>query len=230
MTEISHNGSRVSSPHRAPARAVTGLRRFAALSAPSRAVAREEAERCALCGEVLGARHAHLAEVRERSLVCACTACALLFTRAGAAGGRYRTVPDRVVSDPAGPLTDAEWAELGIPVDIVFFFRNSERDQVVASYPSPAGVTECDLDLTAWDELATARPLLRAIEPDVEAILVAGSRPRETFLVPIDACYSLAGALRLNWHGFDGGAEVRQILATFLDGLRQRARPLEAGR
>lgn len=148
-------------------------------------------------------------------------------------GGRYRTVPDRVLRDPAGPLTDAEWASLAIPVNIAFFFVNSALDRVVASYPSPAGVTECELDLAAWDELSAGRPLLRAIAPDVEAILVAeiaGAGPRETFLVPIDACYALAGALRLNWHGFDGGAEVRQILTTYLGDLRRRARVLEDGR
>ena len=93
-------------------------------------------------------------------------------------------------------------------------------------------MTECELDLAAWDRLAAAHPLLRALAPDVEAILVAGGGPREaggieTFLVPIDVCYSLAGALRLEWHGFDGGAEVRRILADLLAGLRQRARTLE---
>jgi Family of unknown function (DUF5947) len=225
---------------------VTGLRRFAAGSGASRAGARGEAapgqtpgetapgetaaERCALCGEAVGTRHGHLVDNQQRSIVCACQACALLFTRPGAAGGRYRTVPDRVAYDPSAPLTDAEWAELRIPVDVAFFFVNSALDQVVASYPSPAGVTECELDLTAWAELAATHPLLGAMEPDVEAILVTGSQPRETFLVPIDACYSLAGALRLHWHGFDGGAEVRQTLTAFLADLRRRARPLEVTR
>jgi hypothetical protein len=201
-----------------------------------------------MCGEPVPAEHRHLVDTQDRSLACACTACSLLFTHAGAAGGRYRAVPDRVLSDPAGPLTDAEWGALGIPVGIAFFFRNSALGRIVASYPSPAGVTECELDLTAWDELAATRPLLRQLAPDVEAILVAASdpretdrdpretdpapretdpAPRETYLVPIDVCYSLAGALRLNWHGFDGGAEVRQILGSLLADLRRRARPLE---
>ena len=104
--------------------------------------------------------------------------------------------------------------------------------RVIASYPSPAGVTECELDLAAWDKLAAAHPLLRALAPDVEAILVIGGGPHEagrieTFLVPIDVCYSLAGALRLDWHGFDGGAEVRRILTDLLGRLRQRAKPLD---
>jgi hypothetical protein len=37
-------------------------------------------------------------------------------------------------------------------------------------------------------------------------------------------CYALAGTLRMNWHGFDGGTEVRQILSDFLADLRRRSR------
>jgi hypothetical protein len=177
-----------------------GLRRFAR-PRPVAGVAAPE-ERCELCGERLGTEH-------------------------------YSTVPDRVRHDPRSPLTEAEWAELQIPVSIAFFFFNSALGRVIASYPSPAGVTECELDLAAWDRLAAAHPLLSALAPDVEAILVTGGGPRETapietFLVPIDVCYSLAGALRLEWHGFDGGSEVKRILADLLASLRQRARVLEA--
>ena len=209
----------------APQPKVTGLRRFVA--PPPRTAA--ELERCALCGEELGGsgvpdRHRHLVDTQDRSIACACTACGLLFTRDGAAGGRYRTVPDRVLHEPGLPLTDAEWAALAIPVNNAFFFLNSALGRVIASYPSPAGVTECELDLAAWDEVAAAHPLLRALAPDTEAILIV--RP-ETFLVPIDVCYALAGALRLNWHGFDGGDEVRQTIAALLDDLRRRTRPLE---
>lgn len=212
----------------------TGLRRFAGTSA--RAAMADE--RCELCGTKLtstvpsglGDGHAHLVDLQRRSIACACTACALLFTRPA---GRYRTVPDRVRHDPRTPLTDAEWAELRVPVGIAFFFVNSALGRVVAGYPSPAGVTECELDLDAWDRLAAAHRLLAALTPDVEAILVVRGQPwtsdgdgAQVFLIPIDACYSLAGALRLNWHGFDGGTEVRQILAEFLDGLRKRAREI----
>ena len=45
----------------------------------------------------------------------------------------------------------------------------------------------------------------------------------EVFLIPVDECYSLVGELRMKWQGFDGGAEAREALATFLDGLRRRA-------
>jgi hypothetical protein len=204
-----------------------GLRRFARPPRVSSGTAAGASdERCELCGEPVGPGHPHLVDLQRRSIACACRACALLFTRPG---GRYRTVPDRVRDDPGAPLSAAEWAELQIPVSTAFFFVNSALGRVIASYPSPAGVTECELDLAAWDRLAATHPLLRALAPDVEAILVMGGGPRETietFLVPIDVCYSLAGALRLHWHGFDGGAEVRRILADLLASLRRVARPM----
>jgi Family of unknown function (DUF5947) len=96
---------------------------------------------------------------------------------------------------------------------------------VAGFYPSPAGPTECRLDLGAWDRIAQAHPLLGAIEPDVEAALITRSEGTiEHFLVPIDACYELAGRMRMLWKGFDGGTEARQSIAEFLRGLRSRAR------
>jgi len=212
-----------------------GLRRFARPRRPvtgNAATGATPDEHCELCGTRIGSEHAHMVDLRRRSIACACRSCALLFARPG---GLYRTVPERVCHDPNAPLTAAEWAELQIPVAIAFFFLNSALGRVVASYPSPAGVTECELDLAAWDRLAAGHPLLRTPTADVEAILVVGGGPRDTagiesFLVPIDVCYSLAGALRLAWHGFDGGDEVKRIIADLLATLRQRARVLDSGR
>jgi Family of unknown function (DUF5947) len=204
----------------------------------------EGAERCEMCREVLGGRHGHVVDLEKRSLSCTCRACYLLFTHEGAAGGRYRAVPEHVYHDPGRPLTDADWSELQIPVAMAFFFYNSALDRVVAGYPSPGGATECELDLAAWDRLAAAYPLLGALAPDVEAIFVnraedgsvsPGGRPPQTppkyevFLIPVDECYSLVGELRMKWQGFDGGAEARAALAAFLDGLRRRAVPLAGG-
>ncbi len=185
-------------------------------------------ERCELCREVLGERHGHLVDPGKRSIACACRACYLLFTHEGAAGGRYKAVPERVRHDPGRPLSDADWNELQIPVAMAFFFFNSALGRVVAGYPSPGGVTECELDLTAWDRFAAAYPLLGDMTPDVEAIFVnRAEHGNEAFLIPIDACYSLVGELRLLWQGFEGGAEARAALAAFLAGLRQRAVALE---
>ena len=177
-------------------------------------------ERCELCQTVLDSRHGHLIDMDKRSIACACRACYLLFTHEGAAGGRYRAVPERICRDPERPLAAADWNELQIPVTMAFFFYNSALGRVVAGYPSPGGVTECELDLEAWDRLAASYPLLAGLAPDTEAIFV---HKDEIFLIPIDMCYSLVGELRLYWQGFDGGAEARAALETFLAGLRQRA-------
>jgi NADH ubiquinone oxidoreductase, 20 Kd subunit len=42
-----------------------------------------------------------------KSNLCTCRACYLLFTREGAAQGKYKAVPDRFVYDPAFGLNDA---------------------------------------------------------------------------------------------------------------------------
>jgi hypothetical protein len=221
---------------------LTGLRRFA--TQPSRAALGRQAapgpqagqvaatevregERCEMCRDVLDGRHGHVVEVEKRSIVCACRACYLLFLSEGAAGGKYRSVPERVRHDPATPLDDADWNELQIPVAMAFFFVNSALGRVVAGYPSPGGMTECELDLAAWDQLVATYPLFAAMAPDVEAVFVnRADAANEAFLLPIDQCYSIVGELRLRWQGFDGGAEAHAALAAFLAGLRGRARPL----
>jgi len=97
--------------------------------------------------------------------------------------------------------------------------------EVTGFYPSPAGATECRLDLAAWDRLAADHPLLEAIAPDVEAALICRTDVGvEYFLVPVDACYELAGRMRLYWRGFDGGEQARQSIADFLSRVRSRAR------
>jgi hypothetical protein len=205
----------------------TGLRRFTQPAPP----APEPVERCELCGVALDSRHGHLVEVEKRSLACACRACYLLFTRDGAAGGRYRAVPDRYAHDSAHPLADADWEELQIPVTTAFLFTNTALGRTVACYPSPAGATECLLDLAAWDRLTGVYPLLGAVAPDVEAVFVTRTdEGLATYVVPIDACYGLVGAVRMRWSGLDGGAEVRQTLAAFLADLKARSRPLAASR
>jgi hypothetical protein len=182
-------------------------------------------EKCEMCGTPIPTGHSHVADLEKSSLLCTCRACYLLFTRSQA--GRYRAVPDRYARDPAHPMSAGEWEELEIPVGLAFFLRSSGRDEVAGFYPSPAGATECRLDLAAWDRISAAHPLLRVMEPDVEAALICRTDDGiEHFLVPIDACYELAGRMRLYWRGFDGGAEARQSIDDFLGNVRSRARPL----
>lgn len=184
-------------------------------------------EKCEMCGAGILESHGHVADLERSALLCTCRPCYLLFTHSQAGRGRYRAVPDRYLSDPQRPLSPAEWEELEIPVGLAFFLLSSQRDQLTAFYPSPAGATECTLDLAAWQRLAVGHPLLRAAEPDVEAVLIHRSGDVvEHYLVPIDACYVLAGRMRLLWHGFDGGAEARESIAEFLGQTRARAKPL----
>jgi hypothetical protein len=184
-----------------------------------------EAEKCELCATPVPAEHGHVADLESSTLACACRACYLLFTQASAGRGRYRAVPDRYVRDPGRTLSAAQWDQLEIPVGLAFFLKSSSADQVAGFYPSPAGVTECILNLAAWQQLTDEHPLLGAAAADVEAALICRTDEGiEYFLVPIDACYELAGRMRLYWRGFDGGAEARASIAGFLDMVRSRAR------
>jgi hypothetical protein len=209
-----------------------GLRRFArpATGAAPPDPAAPVAERCDLCAVALHERHGHVVALDQRSLRCACRACYLLFTPDGAGGRRFRAVPERYLHDPVHRLTDADWNDLQIPVASVFFFINSDLDRVVACYPSPAGATECLLDLDSWERLRLAYPLLAAPVADVEAVYVTRVDDRlEAFVVPIDACYRLVGRVRLRWRGIDGGEEVRRTMADFVADLRARCRVLRTG-
>ena len=49
-----------------------------------------------------------------------------------------------------------------------------------------------------------------------------GATAMEAWIVPVDACYELAGRIRKNWKGFDGGGEAWREIDEFLTGLRER--------
>jgi hypothetical protein len=199
-------------------------------------------ERCELCGKAAGPEgtvahpgHGHVADLEQRSIRCACRPCWLLFTRRGAAGGRYHSVPERFLHVPAPDLTPAQWDTLQIPVRIAFLFRNSameegagSNDEWVAFYPSPAGATQSLLALDSWADVVAANPVFGTAEPDVEAVLVQRGEPGsgagfEAFVVPITACYELVARVRMHWQGFDGGEAVHAQIAGFFAALRQRA-------
>ena len=219
-----------------------GLRRFVgepvAPPEPAQPVPAEDpAQKCEMCGTLAGPHHGHVVDLEHRSIMCAYRACFLLFTRPDAGGGRYRAVPERYLHDPDHPLAPADWEGLGIPVSSAFFLRSNTPDgpSTTAFYPSPAGATECLLDLNAWAELAEEHPLLAAAEPEVEAILIHsddghdGGQPGvEYFLVPIDSCYQLVGTVRMYWKGFDGGQEARERIDEFFAGIRAQARQFAA--
>jgi hypothetical protein len=188
---------------------------------------RPRVEVCELCSAVLGPEHQHLVEPAQRSLVCACDACAFLFSQQGRT--KYKRLPRRVRFLPDLRITDGQWDSLAIPIGLAFLFHSSTLGRVVALYPSPAGATESLLSLATWNDLVEANPVLRDAESDVEALLVnrvgslRGSSGPTHYLVPIDACYRLVGVIRAHWRGFSGGTELWQEVERFFADLDERA-------
>ncbi len=188
-------------------------------------------ERCEICGTVVPEAHRHIVDLERRGLACACHACAILFVRAEP-GGRFRTVPDRVIADATFAMSAAAWSALGVPVGLAFVFYSSPLARHVVCYPGPAGVTEAEPPPGLWEALVAATPLARTLVPDVEAVLVHGERgaPQlSCFLIPIDAAYALSGRLRRCWRGFSGGDEAERELRTFFADLARRSKPLPIG-
>jgi hypothetical protein len=198
------------------------LRRLAQSASQEREAA---LERCELCGEVIPANHRHLLDLRSRELMCACQACKILFDRKEAGVGHYRLVPDRRLRIEGFRLEDEDWAALEIPVDMAFFFHSTRDERVSAFYPSPAGPTESLLRLDAWQDIERANPVLRSLEPDVEALLVNRARgARQHFIVPIEDPYRLVALIRSRWRGLTGGQEVWEGIENFFAQLGEGAR------
>ena len=102
--------------------------------------------------------------------------------------------------------------------------RSSVADAIVAMYPSPAGATESELDLPAWQELESLNPILTGIEPDAEALVVNRiADPHEHVIAPIDECYGLVGAIKVSWEGISGGPALEREVPAFFDEMRRRA-------
>jgi hypothetical protein len=192
-------------------------------SRPRTPVAAAAEERCELCGVAIPPEHRHLVNLDTRSLMCACRPCGLLFTKSGAAGGKFRAVPERYLVARGMALTEEQWDGLQIPVNMAFFFFNSALGQTAAFYPSPAGATESLLPLAMWEELTRSSPLVAALEPDVEALLVRKrAHGFECYVVPIDACYELVGVIRKRWKGFEGGEDAWRDIDAFFVRVRQK--------
>jgi len=186
---------------------------------------RSDAERCELCSAELTANHQHLLEPIGRKLMCACDACAILF------GGqtKYKRVPRRVRQITNFRLTDGQWDGLMMPINMAFFFQSTAQGRVIALYPSPAGATESLLSFDTWDEIALENPVLRGMEPDVEALLVnrighsRGFANPEYYIVPMDECFKLVGLIRSRWQGLSGGTEVWREIAEFFNDLKAKS-------
>ncbi|MGE2734099.1 DUF5947 family protein [Mycolicibacterium vaccae] len=191
-----------------------------------RAAPRPAGERCEMCAQPIAEAHQHVVNPEARQLMCVCRGCYLLFTDT-AAELRYRAVPDRYLAFADFGMRRGQWEALQIPVGLAFFFGNSALGRTVALYPGPAGATESELDLRAWDEIRDTEPRVDAPAVDTEALLVrVPTEPDadpQAYLVPIDACYEFVGRLRLLWRGFDGGGDVRDYVDGFFALLDERA-------
>jgi Fe-S cluster biogenesis protein NfuA len=219
LVQIGRPGQRLRAPAPAPASSPA--------SSPAPAARTAAGERCELCAEAVGEGHLHVVDLEQRTIGCACPACALLFKQAGASS-RYITVPERVLEEPGFCLEESAWTTLEIPVRLAFVFRNSRLDRWVAVFPSPAGPTEAEISDERWQAAVGASALAAALVPDVEA-LVAYRRqggPAQCYLAPIDACYRLVGRVRLDWKGFHGGDAAWAAIDAFFADLRTRCRPL----
>jgi hypothetical protein len=179
-------------------------------------------ERCELCGLELAEEHAHLLELPRRRLTCACDACTVLFSGQGA--GKYRRVPRRAEFLPDFRLDDLAWQALDLPISLAFFVHSTALGRVLALYPSPAGATEALVPAESWQALCDEHPVLRELEPDVEALLVNRvGEAREYYRAGIDTCYHLVGLIRTHWRGMSGGTAVWDEVGRFFAGLKARS-------
>jgi len=176
-------------------------------------------EKCEFCGVGLELEHRHLLEVSKSRIVCTCSPCALRFY--DVVGGRFKLIPREIRYLSDFSLSDAEWENLALPINLAFFFYSTPQEKMNAMYPSPAGATESLLPLTAWTALTERNSVLTAMQADVEALLVnrVGVK-RECYIVPIDVCFELVGLIRVHWRGLSGGDKVWEEVERFFSKLR----------
>lgn len=182
-----------------------------------KAFSQKREEKCELCAIPLAEEHQHLLDPKKREAICACDACALLFDGTT----KLKRIPRDARSLPDFSFPEEKWKAL-VPVKLAFVYRKSEEKEWIAIFPSPAGVTESVLG--EWEEFESLHPLLKEMEPDVEALLVSrlGKKP-EYLVAPMDRCFALVGLLRRNWEGINGGDKVWPEVHRYLEQLKRRA-------
>jgi len=174
--------------------------------------ARASAERCDLCGASVPDDHRHLLHLVERRIVCACEACWAL--RSG--DPEYRPSGMRTQVLERFDCDEETWGSMQIPIGLAFFMRSTVTGGVVAFYPSPAGATESELSLEAWDALVARNPVLDGLDADAEALVANRlSDPPQYAIVPIDECYRLVGLIKSRWEGISGGAALVEVVPAF---------------
>ena len=181
---------------------------------------RPGAERCDLCSTTVPDDHRHMLHLVDRRIVCTCEACWALYS----GNAEYRPTGMRTVWLEDFRCDPETWAAFQIPIGLAFFMRSTITQSVVAFYPSPAGATESELTLEAWEALVAANPVLEELDSDAEALVVNRmSDPAQYAIVPIDQCYGLVGLIKSRWEGISGGSAIETAVPEFFAGLRARA-------
>jgi Family of unknown function (DUF5947) len=178
-------------------------------------------ERCEIChSTTIPDDHRHLIHLEERRIVCACEACWALHS----GDAQYRPTGMRTLWLEQFECDDETWGLFQIPIGLAFFMRSSVTGGVVAFYPSPAGATESELSLEAWDALVALNPALAELEHDAEALVVNRlSDPHQFVIAPIDDCYALVGLIKSRWEGISGGDALKEAVPAFFESMRARA-------
>jgi hypothetical protein len=197
-----------------------------ALASPGAArpagAARGPDERCEICNARIPDDHRHLLHLEERRIVCSCEACWGLHS----GDPEYRPAGMRTVWLTSFDCPDEVWAGLRIPIGLAFFLRSGTTGGIVAFYPSPAGATESELALDAWEALAARNPVLDDLETDAEALIANRlTTPHEYVIAPIDQCYRLVGLIKSRWEGISGGGALDTAVPEFFAGLRRTVGP-----
>jgi hypothetical protein len=172
---------------------------------------------CELCPISLAEDHRHLLNLVERRIICVCETCWSM--RSGDA--EYRPTGGRTVWLDDFVLDDETWSSFQIPIGLAFMMRSGLTDDMVTMYPSPAGVTESELDTLAWTRMTADNPILDRLEPDAEALIISrlGANPQYA-IAPLDQCYKLVGMIKSRWSGISGGPELTATVDEFFEGLR----------
>ncbi len=180
-------------------------------------------ERCDICGAPVPDDHRHLLHLTERRIACACEPCWALHS----GDPEYRPSGMRTLWLESFDCSDELWGYFQIPIGLAFFMRSSvsvPTHPVVAFYPSPAGATESELSLEAWEALVSANPVVGQLEPDAEALIVNRlTEPHEYAIAPIDVCYGLVGLIKSRWEGISGGDAIETAVPEFFAALRAKA-------
>jgi hypothetical protein len=177
----------------------------------------DDDEHCDLCDLPIPTKHRHLLHLDERRILCVCATCWAL--RSGDA--EFRPAGNRTVWLEDFNLPDELWSGFQVPIGLCFFFFSGSVRKIIGLYPSPAGATETELYLDAWDELKQLNPILDTLEVDIEALIINRLvDPPQYAIAPIDQAYELVGLIKANWEGISGGPKLAEAVESFFESLK----------